>query len=427
MKPSLALFSFVFIAIYLILAILKKHKAPVAWAGALLLLLLSKTPLKDIPSAINWNVIGIFVGMIPLAEFFSTSGVPAHLAVSLADRAKSTGTAVVFLSALSGFISIFVENVATVLILAPVAIEMAKKLKIPLTPIMVAVAISSNLQGTATLVGDPPSMILAAFLKMNFLDFFIYRGRASIFFAVEAGAILSLATLFLLFRRYRNKPPLIKPEPVKTYFPTWMLIITVLLLSIASFIDPDFKFGAGVITASAGLIISIWAIKKKETTFKKLVLEIMDWDTLFFLMAIFVIVHSSIKIGLIDAIAKFIHTSFKGNVFLTYTALVWGSVLASAFVDNVPYVSAMLPVTKELALLYGNPNYTYLFAFGVLIGACLGGNITPIGAAANVTAMGIARRQGENPGFWDFFKIGFPFTISATIGGFAVTYLVWGI
>ncbi len=431
MKSSLLVFAAIFVATYILLAFSQefhiRKRAPLAWISTIILVILSGTPLKEIPEAINWNVLGIFLGMLPLAEFFSASGVPEHMAVSIADRVKSAGLAIVWLAALSGIISVFVENVATVLILAPIAKELAKRLKVPLTPIMVAVAISSNLQGTATLVGDPPSMLLAAFYRMNFLDFFFFKGRISIFWAVEAGALLSLAVLYLIFKKYKQHPPFMKPNPVRSYFPTVILVLTVLLLSSVSFFDPDFKFGAGIITLFMGIVITLWALKRKETTFGEVVSKVIDWDTFFLLMAIFVMVHTAVKAGLIDAFAKLIYSSLKGNVFMTYTVLVWSSVLASAFIDNVPYVAAMLPITRELAILYGNPDYGYLFAFGVLIGACLGGNITPVGAAANITAMSIVREEGENPSFWDFFKIGFPFTMAATFGGYIVTYLAWGV
>ena len=146
---------------------------------------------------------------------------------------------------LSGFISAFVENVATVLIVAPIALALAKKIKINPTNMMIAIAISSNLQGTATLIGDPPSMLLGGFAKMNFFDFFFYHGKPSIFFAVELGAVVSFFVLYYFFRHHKEKTELVAEEKVKSWFPTIVLVLLIVLLACASFFDKNFGYMAG--------------------------------------------------------------------------------------------------------------------------------------------------------------------------------------
>jgi len=189
-----------FIMAYVLFVFLPHRRTIVAVCGAALTVLAGAISFKEAFWAINWNVMGILVGMLVVADVFMESRVPAYLAEIIVDRAKNTAWAILAICALTGFISAFVENVATVLIVAPIALSLARKLQINPVKMMIAIAISSNLQGTATLIGDPPSMLLGGFAKMNFMDFFFYHGKPSIFFAVELGAIVSFVVLYLIFR-----------------------------------------------------------------------------------------------------------------------------------------------------------------------------------------------------------------------------------
>jgi len=199
MNPKLISLS-IFIVAYFLFVIFPKRRTQVAVLGAALLILSPVVSFKEAIFAINWNVMGIFVGTLVVANIFMESRVPAYMAEIIVDRVKSTAWAITSICILTGFISAFVENVATVLIVAPIAFSLAKKLKINPTKMMIAIAISSNLQGSATLIGDPPSMLLGGFARMNFLDFFFYKGRPSIFFAVELGALASFGVIYLIRR-----------------------------------------------------------------------------------------------------------------------------------------------------------------------------------------------------------------------------------
>ncbi|MDP2924651.1 MAG: SLC13 family permease, partial [Candidatus Omnitrophota bacterium] len=223
MSPSLTALV-IFIISYLLFIFLPKKRTQVAVLGAILLIITRTISLKDaFFTAINWNVMGIFVGTLVVANIFMESRVPAYLAEVIVDRAKNTCWAILLICALTGFISAFVENVATVLIVAPIALELAKKLKINPVNMMIGIAISSNLQGTATLIGDPPSMLLGGFAKMNFMDFFFYKGRPSIFFAVELGALASFFVLRFIFKKHKEKMQLVAIEKVKSWVPTIIL------------------------------------------------------------------------------------------------------------------------------------------------------------------------------------------------------------
>jgi Na+/H+ antiporter NhaD/arsenite permease-like protein len=324
---------------------------------------------------------------------------------------------------LTSFVSAFVENVAAVLIVAPIALSLARKLSINPKSLMIAIAISSNLQGTATLIGDPPSMLLGGYAKMNFFDFFFYQGKPSIFFAVEIGAVFSFIVLYFVFRKFGQKPAAVSEEQVTSWVPTVLLVALIVLLALSSFLDKGFSYMAGLICMAFGLASAAWAFVKRERKEFVAGLRSLDWDTTFFLLSIFVIVAGLQQNGWIELLAALLAETIGTNILAGFIILIAGSVLISAFVDNVPYLAAMLPVAISLSNQLELP--PSLMLFGLLIGASLGGNITPIGASANIVACGILKKEGSPVGFLEFMKIGIPFTLAAVIPAAVFVWLVW--
>lgn len=412
----------VFIMTYLLFIFLPKKRTPIAVISAILLMLSGVVSFKQAFFSINWNVMGIFVGTLIIADIFMESRVPAFIAEKIVDRAKNTAWAILFICLLTGFISAFVENVATVLIVAPIALALAKKLKLNPIKMMIAIAVSSNLQGTATLIGDPPSMLLGGFAKMNFLDFFFYKGRPSIFFAVELGAIASFTVLYFIFRHQKEKTKLLPIEKVKSWFPTMLLIGLIIILAVCSFIDIGFSYMAGIICMIFGVIAILW----EKFINKGSILEgikSLDWETTFFLIGIFILVGGITLTGWIEVISNFLSSLVGKNIFLGYTLIVFISVFLSAFIDNIPFLAAMLPVAISMSdKLHLNPS---LFLFGLLIGTSLGGNITPIGASANIVACGLLKKEGYEVRFRDFVKIGLPFTLAAVSAAYLFIWFIW--
>ncbi len=413
----------VFLIAYILFVFLPGKRTHVAVISSVSLVLIGAISPREALYAVNWNVMGIFVGTLIVADVFMESRVPAYIAEIIVDKAKSTTWAILYICALSGFISAFVENVATVLIVAPIALALAKKLKINPMNMMIAIAVSSNLQGTATLIGDPPSMLLGGFAKMNFMDFFFYKGRPSIFFAVELGAIASFPVLYFIFRRHKTKARLIAVEKVRSWVPTVILVLLIALLAGSSFFDTGFSYMAGIICVIFGVISIAW---ERYVNKKSIVqgLKKLDWETTFFLLGVFVLVGSITLTGWIDKASGFLSGLVGTNIFLGYTLLVFISVILSAFIDNVPFLAAMLPVAISMSARLGiNPS---LFLFGLLIGASLGGNITPIGASANIVACGLLKKEGYEVKFKDFMKIGVPFTAVAVTAAYLVVWFIWG-
>ncbi len=427
----------IFLAVYAGLILSRRYRPAIAWAGIIVALIVGSIGFKEVLTSISWNVIGIFLGSLILAELFIISKVPETIADILINKSPNLGVAFLYIIAFTSFLSAFIENVATVLIVAPVALQLAKKANVNPTTVIIGLAISSNLQGSATLIGDPPSMILAARLKMNFLDFFWYtrsdairlitqndsiRFPVGIFWLVQAGAIASFAVLWYFLKKYRQKPDRIPVSPVKTLFPSLLLVIMIVLLSLASFVDPDFMWFGGAVCMLVGIGGLAWYASFERREIAAFVKR-LDYGTAAFLAAVFVLVAMLEYNGAIDAlVGRF--DAFSGiNSFAVYSIVVWGSVFVSAFIDNVPYVTAVLPVVMGLGVKTGMP--VELFAFGALIGSCIGGNITPIGASANIVAISMLRKEGRAVSFGTFVKIGLPFTFTATVVSYLLLWWIY--
>jgi Na+/H+ antiporter NhaD/arsenite permease-like protein len=308
------------------------------------------------------------------------------------------------------------------LIVAPIAFEVAKKLNANPVPFLIGIAVSANLQGCATMIGDSPSLILALSSGMNFMDFFWMKGRPGIAFAVELGALASFYVLYLLFKKYKQPVAKIEEVKVKTWVPTALLSLMMLTLALSSFIPQRPVYSIAIICLSYALVGLVWHEIKHRESFS--LVKNLDWHTFFFLIGIFVLVGSLTYTGVVDDIARGITAVTGGNKFLAFTIIIWLSVFLSAFIDNIPYVVAMIPVAKLVAASLGIA--PELFLFGLLIGTSLGGNITPIGASANVVAVGLLRKRGHQIGFGDFVKIGLPFTLAAVGAAYIFLWFVWG-
>ena len=411
---------------YILIIIFSSKKSYISILFALLLILLKILTFREvIYNYINWNVLLIYISTLILAELFIYSKMPSYLADRMVKRAGSSALAMLYICILTGFISAFVENVATVLVIAPIAFEICKRLKISPVNLLIAIAISSNLQGTATLVGDPPSMIFAAFLKLNFNDFFIYKSKPSIFFAVQIGAISSLFFLYFLFKNLRKKIKITKKEKIISFVPTYLLILMIISLAFISFFDKGFTIKNGIACAIIAIIGILWFIifEKKD---KKELIEIgkkLDYDTIIFLIGIFIIMGAISKTGVLIDFANFIKSIIGNNPLIAYITIIFFSVIISGFVDNVPFIIVMLPVVDKIGKDMGiNPE---LLMFGMLIGTCLGGNITPFGASANIVSVGLLKRKNYKVDFLEFVKIGLPFTLIATSMSGLFVWLIW--
>ncbi len=417
-----------FLLTYVLMIALPKNRHWVAAAAALIFVVSGAMPVGKFLGKINWNVLMMLAGTMGTVALFIDSKMPDRLADLLLKKTPNVMWAAVALSVFSGVVSAFIDNVATVLMLAPVALAIAERLSISPVALLISIAVSSNLQGAATLVGDTTSIMLGGYADMNFIEFIVMDGRLSIFWAVELGALATVPIIMWIFRKDKEPVSVTQLTEVKDYVPSFLLLGTVLALIVASFLNFSISIGEtditnGFICVAFFVVGLIYTLCKKNTELFKSVWGEIDYETLGLLAALFVVIATLTEQGIIDDIAG-LFVKFGGkNLFLMYTLIVWGSVLFSAFIDNIPYVATMLPVVQGIAVLMGcDPRVLY---FGLLVGSTLGGNITPVGASANIAAIGILRKNGYEVKNSDFLRIGVPFTLTAVIVGYLFCWFVW--
>lgn len=417
---ALALFGLMYVGIICF----PKVKMWVALAVAAFYVILGVLPLGQILGAINWNALMMITGTMLIVYYFIESQMPNRIADSLLRKAPNVMWVTILMSLFSGIVSAFIDNVATVLMVAPVGIAVCSKLKINPVGMIIAIAVSSNLQGAATLVGDTTSIMLAAHARMDFMDFFWMDGRPGMFFAVELGAMATIPIMMILFRKDRQSVRSEVRTDVSDHIPSVMLVLMVVLLIAASFIPnkPDLTNGI-ICMALALLTAAAESIRAKTAKSIAEAVRSVDFETIGLLTALFCVIAGITNIGIIDDFAEWIVSVGGNDLFLLYTMIVWGSVLISAFVDNIPYVATMLPVLSAVTMRMGVE--PYLLYFGLLSGATLGGNLTPVGASANITGTGLLHKQGYEVTFRDFARIGIPFTLAAVLMGYLFLWLFW--
>ncbi len=413
-----------FALMYVLMIAMPKYRPYYALSVAAIFLVSGILPVGSLMSTINWNVLLMISGTMIIVDYFIDSRMPNLLADILLGKSKNVMWVTILMSLFAGVISAFIDNVATVLMVAPVGMAVCKKLNMSPVGMILSIAVSSNLQGAATLVGDTTSIMLGDYANMNFMNFFWMNGRPGIFFAVELGALMTVPVMMYLFRKDTAPVSSTERTPVTNYMPTVMLLTMVVALIIASFIPdtPDMINGIICCVLAVVTIVIDYSREKKSDRAVKAI-ENLDFETLGLLTGLFVVIGGLTNVGIIDDFASMIVKFGGNNLFLLYTIVVWGSVLISAFVDNIPYVATMLPVLTAVTTTLGIE--PYLLYFGLLSGATLGGNITPIGASANIAAVGMLRKEGYEVSFKEFMRIGLPYTLVAVTTGYLYFWFLW--
>ena len=423
MIPAIILFA----ATYILMLAFSKFRPYIALASGLIFIFSGMLPLEQILGALDFNVLLMIGGTMGLVQLFIDSRMPARLADMIMARVPNVQWAAVCLSLFAGIISAFVDNVATVLMTAPVAIAICKKLKTNPVPFIISIAVSSNLQGAATLVGDTTAIMLGSALDMSFLDFIRYDGKPGMFFMVELGAILSACIVYFTFRKEKGViPKTNEVTQVTDFVPTVLLVGAIGLLIVASFLPFRLPAETNGLICTALLVVGLIYNYARKKSLDAITgpLKAIDFETLGLLVGLFLMIGGISNMGVIDALAGLLVKLGAGSPFLMYTIIVWASVLISAFIDNIPYVATMIPVIAGISQQMGmEPTALY---FGLLSGATLGGNCTPIGASANITGIGILRKEGHEVANQDFFKIGIPFTLSAIIPAYLLIWVLFG-
>jgi len=406
---SAALAVGVFLGAYVLIAIEKVDRVAVALAGAGLMLAFGLVSSADAfhskELGIDWDVVFLLLGMMIIVGVIKQTGLFDYLAVWSAKRARGRPFRIlVALTTITAVASALLDNVTTVLLIAPVTFLICERLDLPAAPFLIAQALASNIGGTATLIGDPPNIIIASQADLSYTDFLVHL----------APLVVVLMLLFIGLSRWLFRSALVhRPKRVSqlmalderealTDRPLLVRSLVVLTLVTAAFalhgvlhIEPSV-----VALLGAGLLVLV--ARREVQPF----LREVEWATLAFFMGLFIMVGALIKTGVVAELAEAVAAATGGSLWVGSMLLLWASGALSAIVDNIPYVATMAPVTTTLVQdLGGGENATVLW-WSLALGADLGGNATAIGASANVVILGLAQRNGQPIGFLEFTKYG---------------------
>uniref|UniRef100_A0A7V5Y0A0 Anion permease n=1 Tax=candidate division WOR-3 bacterium TaxID=2052148 RepID=A0A7V5Y0A0_UNCW3 len=425
-----------FFVCYLLMAIFFKFRLYILY-GFLFSFLFLGFSLRSYFSFVDFNVVLLFLGTFIIAEGFFLSKIPEKIAFHLANKSGSLVSSIILFTIFSGFLSIFLENACVVLILAPIAFSLAQTFKTSPLNFIIPLCLASNLQGSATLIGDPPSMILAEKANLDFLDFFIFNGKPSLFFIIQFGFLFSLLTIYLILLTVNRQPlsdtrcpstvdhqPLSGARCPSTVF---LIILVLFILSLA--IVPKFLKGNNYLFYAAIIslfyaFLTLFFLFYYQLLKPRDFLKVIDYETVLFLVGVFVLIGVFKEGGGLLLLKDFLKVFFsKKPIIIVYVFIILFSLLFSSFMDNVPF---FLLISEVIKLFYPEGKLFYLFLFAALIASTIGGNITPFGAQANIVAVGYLKRKGIAVSFFDFFKLGLPFSLAGTVASTFLLYLLYG-
>jgi Na+/H+ antiporter NhaD/arsenite permease-like protein len=397
-------------------ALILYRRIPITWvslgAAAVLVAAGVLSPAAAVLQRVDWNVLAIYWGYGMLAFAFRDSGLPAFIALRVLAHVRQERYALLFLCVLAAVLSSFMANPVVVIMLAPLAIEMAERLRAPLFPYLVGLAISSNVVTTVSMVADPPALILAMATNMTFLDFYWFEGRPGLGTLSVVGVAVALGTLLVQFWGLDRRVSIDEEPGAKSYGP-----LVLLGASLAAFVLVPLRH-PGVIGLGLGLAVLLAGRRGAWPMLRE-----FDWDTLLFLSGIFILVGAVDEVGLLKDLAAWLAGAGLENPTVALLVVTWMSVALSSFIDNVPYTVLMIPVCDSLAQALGvSPWPLY---FGMLVGTGIGGNITPVGATANVLACGMLERRGHRIDLGAYMRISVPFSVAAVLVVHLLLQVLW--
>ena len=344
------------------------------------------------------------------------TGLFMYLAIRVAKMAKGRPLSImVLMYLLTTFISAFMGSVTTIMILVPIVLLIASELKITPVPFIITMVIGSNAGGAATMIGDPPNILIGSATDYNFMDFLLNLTPPVLIIT-----IFSVGLIWLLYRKgmhvsNENRAKLMSYNEhnlIKNKKLLYISLITLVVMLTAFSLQGVMHFETATIAMSAGLFLLVISDRKKV---EHILASDVDWVTIFFFMGLFMIVESLVETGFINMIAEGVMKVTHGEPRSTSMVILWVSSVFSAVIDNVPFVAAMIPVLERLSTLIGKPDMMPPIWWSLALGTCLGGNGTLIGASANIVAVGIANRNGFHISFKEYTRIGVVFTLSAII------------
>lgn len=413
---------FIFIAVYVMIIIEKVHRTIIVMVGATVVMALSLISQEHAIKSIDFNTIGLLIGMMIIVGITRRSGVFEYLAIQSARLAGGRPLIILALLALiTAVLSAFLDNVTTVLLIVPVTYTITDRLGVSPIPFLFTEIVASNIGGTATLIGDPPNIMIGSATGLGFLDFV-----ANLALPVLVILAVTVAVLLVAYRRELEADEefikSILALDAREHIKDWAILkksLAVLGLTILGFLlHQQLHLESATIALLGAAVLMLLTAEEPEDT-----LLVVEWPTIFFFVGLFVLVGSLEVNGVIEYLARTTLSLTGGSLLGTGMLVLWMSALASAFLDNIPFVATMIPLLQTVGGLTGLPMESVWWSLS--LGACLGGNGTLIGASANVIVAGIAERYGSPIKFRDYLKVGFPLMLLSVAISSVYLYLAF--
>lgn len=403
----------VFLLSYAIIISEKIHRTVVALVGAMLVIVAGVLHQEKAIEAIDFNTIGLLIGMMIIVGIARNSGLFEYLAVAAAKRSKGDPVAImVSLSFITAILSAFLDNVTTVLLIVPITFSIARSLEVNPMPILLAEVLSSNIGGTATLIGDPPNIMIGSATGLGFMDFVFALAPAIVVIMIVTAFLLKLIYRKQLVAREELKQNMMKLNPNDEIKDPVLLkkSLFVIALTIGGFLIHQYVQleSATIALAGASLLLLITGDDPEHA------MSAVEWPVIFFFVGLFILVGALEHVGVIEWVAKESLKLTGGAMLPTGMLILWLSAIASAFIDNIPFVATMIPLIQDMGRLGGITDLNPLW-WSLSLGACLGGNGTIIGASANVVVAGMAEKQGYKWTFVGFMKVAFPLMLVSIV------------
>ncbi|WP_099210246.1 ArsB/NhaD family transporter [Thermococcus henrietii] len=415
----------VFLGVYAFIITERIHRTVAAMVGASVILLVGIVPWEKVPEYLDLGTILLLAGMMVVVNVSRESGLFEYIAIKTAKFSKGDPMKVLLLfSVVTAVVSAFLDNVTTVLLLTPMLLYITKKMNVNPVPFLLAEIFASNIGGTATLIGDPPNIMIGSAAKLSFNEFLSNMGPIAV--------VDLFVTVAIVYLAYRNT---IKVSPSKRAEIERLImgmderdairdrelfrksVIIILGIVLGFFLHDTMGVEPAVIALLGASAMLLWSGFSPEEALEK-----VEWATLFFFGGLFLIVGALVETGVIDALADriigLIHSEAQAIFVIS-----WFSAISSAIVDNIPLTATMIPLIKAM----GSSMNTYPLWWALSLGACLGGNGTAIGASANVVVIGIAHREGIRITFGEFLKVGAVIMFSTVLVGSLMLWIRYGL
>jgi len=398
----------------------KVHRTVIAMAGAMLMILLGIINQEQAIEGVDFNTLGLLIGMMVIVGVSKECGMFQYVAIWASKVGKGKPMPIfILLGIITAVFSAFLDNVTTVLLMVPVTFVIANNLKLNPKPYLIGTVILSNIGGAATLIGDPPNIIIGSAANLTFMDFIVHMAPVCIVSIVVTSVLLYFIYRKKLHTTAAAKANIMKFDP-KLAITDWGLLyksLFVLAVVFVGFFTHNITHieGATIALGGAALLLLLTMYDPEDH------LKGVEWTTIFFFIGLFILVTGLEHMGVISLLAGELLNLTGGDLTITAITVLWGSAVFSAIVDNIPFVATMIPLIKEIGTITGLPLMPLWWALA--LGADFGGNATVVGASANVIVTGMAEKEGHKITFLGYMKVALPLTVVTLIIATAYLYL----